>query len=63
MSDPDNGSPSQTTGSRPAATTARTSPALRVVVIVLAVIGGIAVLAALAMGWMHVSMMGGMGRC
>lgn len=38
------------------------STALKVVVIVLAIIGGIAVIAGLGMGWMHVSMMGGMGR-
>jgi hypothetical protein len=49
--------------SPPAPAKAGISTALKVVVIVLAVIGGIAVLAALAMGWMHFSMMGGMGRC
>ncbi|MGH6637780.1 MAG: hypothetical protein ACREBY_04140 [Polaromonas sp.] len=49
--------------SPPASAKAGISTALKVVVVVLAIIGGIAVLAALAMGWMHFSMMGGIGRC
>jgi len=35
---------------------------LKIVVIVFAVIGAIAVIAGLGMGWIHFSMMGGMGR-
>ena len=38
------------------------STALKIAVIVLAIIGGIAVIGVLGMGWMHVSMMSGMGR-
>lgn len=38
------------------------SPMLRVVVIVFAIIGVIAVIVGLGMGWMHFAMMGGMGR-
>ncbi len=39
------------------------NPAFRIVVIVLAVIGGLAVLATAGMALMHGSMMGGGGGC
>ena len=38
------------------------STTLKVLVIVLAIFGGLAVIAILCMGLMHFSMMGGMGR-
>ncbi len=63
MSNPDNGSRPQTTGSRPGARSVWTSPAPRAVVVVLAVIGGIAVLSIVGMGVMHFAMMGGVGCC
>ncbi|MEO7243744.1 MAG: hypothetical protein ABIX12_01140 [Rubrivivax sp.] len=42
---------------------AATHPGLRIVVVVLAVIGGLAVLAVAGMALMHVSMMGGGVGC
>jgi hypothetical protein len=62
MTDSNNGSGLDVVRSPPAPAKAGISTALKVVVIVLAIIGGIAVIAALGMGWMHFSMMGGMGR-
>lgn len=63
MTDSNNGSGLNVDRSPPVPAKAGISTALKVVVIVLAIIGGIAVIAALGMGWMHFSMMGGMGRC
>ena len=62
MTDSNNGSGLNADRRPLAPAKARISTALKVVVIVLATIGGFTVLAALGMGWMRFSMMGGMGR-
>lgn len=62
MNESDNGHRPGTDRSPLAPAKAGISTALKAVVIVLAIIGGIAVIAGLSMGWMHFSMMGGMGR-
>ncbi len=63
MSDSNNGSRLDVDRSPFASAKTGMSTALKVVVIVLAIIGGIAVIAGLGMGWMHFSMMGGTGWC
>ena len=63
MNDPDTRDRPTADGSPSAPANAGESTLLKMVVIVLAAIGGIALLIAVAMGVMHFSMMGGMGSC
>lgn len=63
MTDSSDASRPPAAGSSPGAAAGAMSFVLKAVVIVLAVIGGIAVLDAIGMATMHFGMMGGMGGC